>query len=167
MEERKSSTVRPLAFRHPVLRLGGRTSSPLVRLRPFLLGDLPLQVRNRPWERHRACSRLVRVTQPFHPTGVWLLRCSLYPLVGFLVAGDPLVCWSPPDFDGDARPGLSQHGDVLPLAWSAYCWPGPGSSEVIRLMVAWASVKIVTRSDVVCLPEADSSALARAAHSAS
>jgi len=34
-------------------------------------------------------------------------------------------------------------------AWSAYFWSGPGSSEAIRLMAAWASVKIVTRSGVV------------------
>ena len=53
------------------------------------------------------------------------------------------------------------------LAWSVYCWPGPGSSEAIRLMAAWASVKILTRSGVVYLLEADLSALARAAHSAS
>jgi len=51
-------------------------------------------------------------------------------------------------------------------AWSAYRWPGPGSSEAIRLMAACASVKFVTRSGIVFLLEADSSARARAAHSA-
>jgi len=53
------------------------------------------------------------------------------------------------------------------LAWSAYCWPGPGSSDAILLMTACASVKIVTRSGVMFLFEADSSVRARAVHSAS
>jgi len=53
------------------------------------------------------------------------------------------------------------------LAWSAYFWLGPGSFVAIRLMAAWASVNIVTRYGVVCLLEADSSALAMAVRSAS
>jgi len=36
------------------------------------------------------------------------------------------------------------------LAWIAYIWLGPGSSEAIRLMPAWASVKIVILSGVIC-----------------
>jgi len=53
------------------------------------------------------------------------------------------------------------------LARSAYIWPRPGSSEAIHLMAAYVLVKIVTCSGVVCLLEAVSSALAKAAHSAS
>jgi hypothetical protein len=46
------------------------------------------------------------------------------------------------------------------LAWIAYIWPGPGSSEAMRLMAVWASVKIVTLSGVVCRLTAVSSAVA-------
>ena len=53
------------------------------------------------------------------------------------------------------------------LAWSAYIWPGPGSSEAIRVMAAWAFVNIVALSGVTCLLETDSSALERAVHSTS
>jgi len=53
------------------------------------------------------------------------------------------------------------------LAWSAYFWPGPVSSEAIRLLATFASVKTVTRFGVVCSLEAVSGAPARAAHSAS
>ena len=35
------------------------------------------------------------------------------------------------------------------LAWSAYIWPGPDSSEAIRLTAAWASVKIVIHPGAV------------------
>jgi len=48
-------------------------------------------------------------------------------------------------------------------AWRAYCCPGPGSSDAIRLMAACASVKIVTLSGVVFLLTATSNAHARAA----
>jgi len=48
-------------------------------------------------------------------------------------------------------PGLALRSAAMCfLAWSAYCWPGPGSSETIRLMAAWASMKIVTLSGMVC-----------------
>jgi len=49
----------------------------------------------------------------------------------------------------------------------AYCRPGTGSSDAIRLMAACASEKMVTRSGVAFLCAASSSAWARAAHSAS
>jgi len=53
-------------------------------------------------------------------------------------------------------PGLALRNVAMCyLAWSMNRWPGPGSSETIRLMAAWASVKIVIRSGVVGLREAD------------
>jgi hypothetical protein len=52
-------------------------------------------------------------------------------------------------------------------AWIAYIWPGPGSSEAMRLMAAWMSVKMATLSGAAYRLAAVSSALARAAHSAS
>jgi len=52
-------------------------------------------------------------------------------------------------------------------AWMAYCRPEPGSSDAIRPMAACASEKIVSRSGVGLICEADSRARARAAHSAS
>jgi len=55
------------------------------------------------------------------------------------------VRWAPPDFDGDIRPCSPYF-----LAWAAYNWPAPGSDEAMRLMAAWASVKFVTFSGVVC-----------------
>jgi len=53
------------------------------------------------------------------------------------------------------------------LAWSAYIWPGTGSSEAICLTAACAPAKIATRSGAACLLEAVSSALAGVARSAS
>ena len=50
------------------------------------------------------------------------------------------------------------------LSWNGYCWLAQRSSEIIRLIAAWASVKIVTYSGTVG-PDADSSALATAASS--
>jgi hypothetical protein len=47
----------------------------------------------------------------------------------------------------------------------AYFWPGPGSSDAIRLMAAWASVKMVTLAGTVCRFAAVSRARANAAHS--
>jgi len=49
-------------------------------------------------------------------------------------------------------PGLALRSEATGfLAWIAYYWPGPGSSEAIRLMAACAWVKIVTRSGIVFL----------------
>jgi hypothetical protein len=45
------------------------------------------------------------------------------------------------------------------LAWMACNCPGRGSSEAIRLLAAWASVKTVTRSCIVYRLAAISSAL--------
>jgi hypothetical protein len=53
------------------------------------------------------------------------------------------------------------------LARIAYIRPGSGFSEAMRLMAAWASVKIVTLSGADCCLAAVANALARAAHSAS
>ena len=102
-----------LPLRHAVLRFGGPASSPLARLCPLLLRDLPLEVREGPWERHRPRFRLIQVAQLFHPACVWLLRRNLCPLVSLLVAGDPLVSRAPSDFDDDSRPGPVQRVDVL------------------------------------------------------
>jgi len=55
------------------------------------------------------------------------------------------------------------------LAWSAYIWPGLGSPEAVRLVVAWASVKDrdpFWGGGGGCLLEAVPRALARAALSA-
>jgi len=123
--------VRPLAFRHPILYLRGPAS------RPLLLHDLPLEVCKRPEERHRARFRSVRVFQPFHPAGVRLLRREFGPLVSLLVPRNPFVRWAPPD--SMMMPGLAlRSASMCFLAWSAYIWPGPGSSEAIRLMAACA-----------------------------
>ena len=62
---------------------------------------------------HALPTAVVVVVQPFHHVSVWLLRCDLGPLVGFLVASDSLVRWASPYFDDDSRPGLVQHIDVL------------------------------------------------------
>ena len=43
------------------------------------------------------------------------------------------------------------------LASSAYFFPGPGSSDAIRLIATCASVKMVIRSRIVFLLDADSS----------
>ena len=46
-------------------------------------------------------------------------------------------------------PGLALRSVLMCLrAWRAYCCPGPGSSDAIRLIAACASVKMVTRSGV-------------------
>ena len=62
---------------------------------------------------HALPTAVVVVVQPFHHVSVWLLRCDLGPLVGFLVASVSLVRWASPYFDDDSRPGLAQHIDVL------------------------------------------------------
>jgi len=106
------------------------------------------------------------VVQPFRPVGVRLLRHKLRPYIGFLVSFDTLVGRAPPDFEDDTWPLPSLLCDVPP-GWSAYIWPGSGSSDTIRLVAACASEKMVTRSGVVFLLDASSSARARAARSAS
>ena len=59
-------------------------------------------------------------------------------------------------------PGLALRSMAMCFrAWIAYCCPGPGSSDTIRLMAACASVKIVTRSGTYP-PDTDSSAPATA-----
>ena len=76
---------------------------------------------------------------------------------------------APPNLDVDTWPSLAQRGDVLPsLERVPLAGARPlGSSEAVRLMAAWASLKIVLRSGIVGLREADSSVLARTVHSAS
>jgi len=51
----------------------------------------------------RASAWYVQLAQPFHPTGVWLPRRNLCPFVGLFIAGDFLVCQTPPNLDYDAR----------------------------------------------------------------
>jgi len=106
--------VRLLPFRHPVLCLGGPAPSPLARFCPLLLGDLPLEVGKRSWERQRTCSRPVRVTQPFHPAGVWLPRRNFRPLIRLLVAFHPFVSRAPSDLNDDSRPSAPQCSNILP-----------------------------------------------------
>ena len=161
-----SRAVRLMAFRHFVLLPGGPASGPSPCFHPFFLRNPPLEVCEGSQQWHWAYLRPVRVVQPFHPAGVWLPRRDLSPLVRLLVALNPFVSQAPSDLNDEL--GLARSSAAMCfLGWSAYCWSGPGSSEAIRLMAAWASVKIVTRSGIVCLLEANSSALARAAHSAS
>ena len=93
--------------------LGGPAPSPLARLYPLLLRDLPLEVRKRPWERHRTSLVPVQVAQPFHPAGIRLRRRNLRPLIGLLIAGDSFVSRAPPNLDDDTWPSLAQRGDVL------------------------------------------------------
>jgi len=60
-------------------------------------------------------------------------------------------------------PGLALRSVAMCFrAWRAYCCPGPGASDAIRPMAACASVKMVTRSGVVLLLDAASSARAMA-----
>jgi len=125
--------VRPVAFRHFVLLLGGPASGPSLGFHPLLLRNLPLEVCKRSRKGHGAYLRPVCVVQPFHPAGVWLLRRNLCPFVGLFVSSDTFVGRAPPDsmvIPGRARRSVA----MCFLAWSAYCWPGPGSSVAIRLM---------------------------------
>jgi len=56
-------------------------------------------------------------------------------------------------------PGLARRSAAISLrTWMAYFFPGPGSSDAIRLMAACASEKVVPRSRVVFLCEAISKA---------
>jgi len=105
--------VRLMAFRHSVLHLGGPASSPLARLRPLLLGDPLREACKRPWEGHGSRLDAVRIAQPFHPAGVWLLCHNLCPFVILFVAGDSPVGWAPLDLDDDAWPGSPQRSNVL------------------------------------------------------
>jgi len=60
-----------------------------LRLRPFLLGDLPLDVGKKPGERHRVLLRPVRgdpQLQPFHPLSVRLFCRKLGPLIRLLIS---------------------------------------------------------------------------------
>jgi len=66
-------------------------SRPLPCLHPLFLQDPSLELCEGPGKRHRACFHPVRVPQPLHPTGVWLLRCEFGPLVGLLVPCSSLM----------------------------------------------------------------------------
>jgi hypothetical protein len=76
---------------------GDPASSPAAGFDP-LLRDLPLKVREESGERHRSCSYLVRVPQPFHSMCGRLVRREL----------------GPPDLDDNARPGPPQRSDLFP-----------------------------------------------------
>ena len=126
--------VRPLAFWHQVFCLGDPAYSPLPCLGPLLLGDLPLEIGERPWE------SFVSSWPP----------CRFFgPLIRLFVASDAFVGRAPANLYRVIWPSPSQCRDVLPCL--AYCCPGPGSSDVIRLMAACASEKMVTSSGVVFL----------------
>ena len=122
---------------------------PLLRLGPLFLRNLPPEVCGRSGEWHR--TRL-------HPAGVRPSAASLAHSSAFPPPGTPLYA---------GHYLISMMSGRCFLTWSVCIWPGPGSSEAIRLIAAWASVKIVTLSGVVSPLEAVSSALARAARSAS
>ena len=124
--EKHFQHIRSLTLRYLVFLPGGPASCPLPYLRPLLLGDLPLEMHKRSLERHRACLGPVQVAGSFYPGDVWLLRGDLGPFAGPLVTGDSLVCRAPPDLDDDVWPSPPK---VCILAWSAYLWPGSGSSE--------------------------------------
>ena len=159
--------IRLLALWHAVLFLGGLASRPLTPLLP-LLRNLTLEVGQGSWEGHRLYfdPALVIVAKPLHPVRVWLLCRHLGALIGFLVADDAFVSRAPPDLY--AMRGRDRRSAAMCFrARMASCCPGPGSSDAIRLMAACAPEKIVTRSGVVLLYEADSRARVRVVHSAS
>ena len=117
--------VWPQCLRHPVLLLGCPASHPLPGLRAALLRNLSLQMSQGSGEWHCTRPSLVRIAQPFHLTGVWLLRCELGSLAGLLVPWGPLVRWAPPDLDGDARhlgfPASDFHSWKITRSESADC----------------------------------------------
>jgi hypothetical protein len=88
---------------------------------------------------------------------------SLAHSSAFSFPGTPL--WAGHHRISIMMPGLALLSAAMWLA--RVIWLGLGSSEAMRLIATWASVKIVTRSGAVCHLVAVSSALARAAHSAS
>jgi len=105
-----------VSFWHMVFHPGGPAASPLARLRPLLLRDLPLEVGEGSWEWHHTHFRPVVVVtvHPFYPVGICLLFRNLGALDGFLVAGDTFVGRELPDLYGDAWPSPSQCRNVLP-----------------------------------------------------
>ena len=98
--------------------------------------------------------------------GVWLIRCKFGPFVGYLVAFNALVGWTPPDPDPDVG-FLARRAAICCLASISYFCPGPGSSEDILRMAARASEKMVTVPRLWFLVAAAWSALVMAAYSAS
>ena len=115
--------VRPLAFWHLVFRLGDPASSPLPCLGPLLLGDLPLEVGEGPWE------SFVSAWPP----------CRFFgPLIRLFVAGDAFVGRAPANLYRDIWPSPSQCRDVLPcldgvlLPWTRFvrCHPPDGCLRV-------------------------------------
>jgi len=58
------------------------------------------------------CAVRVPGRKPFYPMGVRFVCRELRPLVGYLVALDALVAWTPPDLDPDAGFLGSKGGDV-------------------------------------------------------
>jgi len=53
----------------------------------------------------------------------WLFRRNRCPFVGLFVPGDSLVCRTPLNLDGGARPGPPQCGDVIPRLERAVLGP--------------------------------------------
>jgi len=112
----------------------------------LLLGDLPLDVSKRPREEHGPRLDPVRVASTprvFGSSAAILAHSSAlsFPEIP-LWAGQHRISMMTP---GRARRSVA----MCFLTWSAYCWPGPGSLDTIRLMAARASVKIVNRSGVI------------------
>ena len=154
-----------LPFQHSVFPLGGPAASPLACLHPFLPRNLSLEMGEGPWKRHCARPSPTEISQPFYTQAVGSVAAIFADLSAFSLPATP-ICAGRHQI-AMIMPGLALHSVAMCfLAWIAYCWPGPGSSEPTRLMASWAPEEIVIRSGTVCLREADSNALVGAAHSA-
>jgi len=97
-----------------------------------------------------------------NPTSVRLLCYELG--LRILIPQDTHVGCAPLDLDSMPSPALHSAA-TGPLAQITCIWLGAGSSGAMRLKAAWASVKIVTLSGVVCRLATIYSTLVRA-HSA-
>ena len=116
------------------------------------------------WGRHRACLCPVRVSSPFHPTGVWLFRREFGPSVGLLVPC-PLVRRAPPDLDGDVWSCPPEHCDVVPCLGRVHL----ARARLLRGYTPVGCLSIREDRDPfvgVCRLDAVSNALARVVHSA-
>jgi len=117
------------------------------------------------WERHRTCLRPVRVSSPFRPVGVWLLRRELGPT------------HPPPRFLGRHRISMVMPGPALCSTVMCFLFlPGARiTSDMGQAppMAMRLDGGLSVREDRdpfrggACLLEAVSSALAKVVHSAS
>jgi len=99
-------SARNCSEKNVVLFLGGPASNPLPCLRPFLVHDLQLGVREGSRQRHRARPPVGPCSSAIRPRGRLAPRRELGPFVGLLVPWASLVRQAPPDFGGDIRPGF-------------------------------------------------------------